>query len=317
MFNDLIYCLNATVPIFLIMLLGVILAKQGLMPTDFIGKLNSFVFKVPLPILLFNDMRRMNIAKSWSGSFVVFCFLISLASIMLVIALSYLLPKDKRDVQGELVQASYRSSCALLGIVILSGIYKDIHVAPLMIVGAVPLYNLMAVIILSFYKPGQVIFDRIILKQTFINILKNPMIISIAIGFVWSIMHIPTGFILDKTLVQIGDTAAPLGLLALGAAFDFNKAKKSLGIVSIAAFIKLIGLTLIFIPIAILLGYRNSELVAVLILCSSPTTVSAYVMAKAMDHKGIVSSGTVMLSTILCPFTMTFYLFILKTNGFI
>lgn len=317
MLNDLVYCLNATVPIFLIMILGVFLAKRGLMPYDFTSKLNSFVFKVPLPILLFNDMRQMDIAKSWSGGFVIFCFLISLASILLVIGLSYLIPKAKRDVQGELIQASYRSSCALLGIVILSGIYKDLHVAPLMIIGAVPLYNLMAVVILSFYKPGQGNLDKVILKRTFINILKNPMIISIAIGFAWSILHIPTGAILDKALIEIGNTAAPLGLLALGAAFDFEKARKALGLVSIASFIKLIGLSLIFIPIAVIIGYRDSELVATLILCSSPTTVSAYVMAKAMDHNGIVSSGAVMLSTMLCPFTMTILLFILKTNGYI
>lgn len=72
-----------------------------------------------------------------------------------------------------------------------------------------------------------------------------------------------------------------------------------------------------FLPIAIAMGYRNDKLIAVLIMLGSPTTVSSFVMAKSMGHDGQTSAGTVMLSTLFSAFTLTLWLFILKTNNLI
>ena len=75
----------------------------------------------------------------------------TLASIALAGILS-LLWKD-RVIRGEFIHASYRSSAALLGIAFIQNIYGDAGLAPLMIIGSVPLYNMMAVVVLSFFQP--------------------------------------------------------------------------------------------------------------------------------------------------------------------
>ena len=89
--------------------------------------------------------------------------------------------KDRR-LRGEFIQASYRSSAALLGIAFIKNIYGDVGMAPLMIIGSVPLYNVMAVVILSFTNPEGAVLDRRMLGKTAAGILKNPIILGILSG---------------------------------------------------------------------------------------------------------------------------------------
>ena len=112
--ENLIFSLNATVPIFLLMVLGFILKKLGLIDDVFASKMNKFVFLVPLPVLLFEDLSTVDFAEVWNLKFVLFCFAATLICIALAAAVSFLW-KDK-SIQGEFIQASYRSSAALLGI---------------------------------------------------------------------------------------------------------------------------------------------------------------------------------------------------------
>ena len=72
-----------------------------------------------------------------------------------------------------------------------------------------------------------------------------------------------------------------------------------------------------FIPVAVLLGFRNQELVAALIMLASPTTVTSYVMAKSMDNDEVLSSSIIVLTTVLSSITLTGWIFILRALGLI
>jgi hypothetical protein len=65
------------------------------------------------------------------------------------------------------------------------------------------------------------------------------------------------------------------------------------------------------------MGFRNEELVAILVMLGSATTVSSYVMARNMGHEGVLSSTTVMLTTLLSAFTLTFWLWLLRSLGYV
>ena len=110
--ENLIFSLNATVPIFLLMLLGLFFRKIGWIDDDFASKMNKFVFLVPLPVLVFEDLAAVDFSKVWDVRFVLFCFAATLISIGISAGVSFLW-KDKA-VQREFIQASYRRSAALL-----------------------------------------------------------------------------------------------------------------------------------------------------------------------------------------------------------
>lgn len=313
--ENLIFSLNATIPIFLMMLLGMLFRKLGWMDEVFAAKMNKFVFLVPLPVLLFEQLATVDFSEVWDIKFILFCFVVTAISITISTVIS-LLWKD-RSIKGEFIQATYRSSAALLGIAFIQNIYGTVGMAPLMIIGSVPLYNVMAVVVLSFFKPGNNSFDKVLVKKTLKGIVTNPIIIGIVAGFVWSALKLPMPLILHKTVSSIGATATPMGLMSMGATFEMKKATSKMKPTLVAVFMKLIGFCAIFLPVAAMLGFRNEQLIAILVMLGSATTVSSFVMARSMGHEGTLSSGVIMMTTLLSAFTLTMWLDVLRSFGLV
>ena len=311
--ENLIFSLNATVPVFLMMLLGMLFRKLGWIDEAFASKMNQFVFLVPLPVLVFHDLAAADIGDVWNFRFVAFCFLVTAASIAICAVLSCFL-KEKSQ-RGEFIQASYRSSAALLGIALTTNIYGNAGLVPLMIIGSVPLYNIMAVVVLSLTSPAKDAPKKGLWKSTLKGIVTNPIILGIAAGLLWSVLRLPFPPILEKTVSSLGDLAAPLGLIAMGATFRLDKAVGQAKPAVAASLIKLVGFCVLFLPLAVRMGFREEELVAILIMLGSATTVSCYVMAKNMGHEGTLTSSAVMLTTLFSAFTITGWLFLLKSLG--
>ena len=313
--ENLIFSLNATIPIFLMMLLGMLFRKLGWMDEVFAAKMNKFVFLVPLPVLLFEQLATVDFSEVWDIKFILFCFVVTAISITISTLIS-LLWKD-RSVKGEFIQATYRSSAALLGIAFIQNIYGTAGMAPLMIIGSVPLYNIMAVVVLSVFKPGNNSFDKALVKKTLKGIATNPIIIGIVAGFVWSALKLPMPSILHKTVSSIGATATPMGLMSMGATFEMKKATSKMKPTLEAVFMKLVGFCVVFLPMAALLGFRNEEMIAILVMLGSATTVSCFVMARNMGHEGTLSSGVIMMTTLLSAFTLTMWLDVLRSFGLV
>lgn len=313
--ENLIFSLNATIPIFLMMLLGMLFRKLGWMDEVFAAKMNKFVFLVPLPVLLFEQLATVDFSEVWDIKFIIFCFVVTAISITISTMIS-LLWKD-RSIKGEFIQSTYRSSAALLGIAFIQNIYGTAGMAPLMIIGSVPLYNVMAVVVLSFFKPGNNSFDKELVKKTLKGIVTNPIIIGIVVGFVWSALKLPMPLILHKTVSSIGATATPMGLMSMGATFEMKKATSKMKPTLVAVFMKLVGFCAIFLPMAAFLGFRNEELIAILVMLGSATTVSCFVMARNMGHEGTLSSGVIMMTTLLSAFTLTMWLDVLRSFGLV
>lgn len=281
----------------------------------FADKANQFVFKVALPVLLFEDLSNSDFLKVWDTRFVMFCFASTLGGILLAVLLSMAL-KDRR-LRGEFIQASYRSSAALLGIAFIKNIYGDVGMAPLMIIGSVPLYNVMAVVILSFTNPEGAVLDRRMLGKTAAGILKNPIILGILTGMAWSLLGLKQPQIMEKTVSSLAGVATPLGLMAMGASFDFRQASQRVGAAVGASAIKLVLLCAVFLPAAVYLGFREQQLVAILVMLGSAATVSCFVMARNMGHEGVLSSSVVAITTCGSAFTLTLWLDLIRTLGLI
>jgi len=315
--ENLIFSLNATIPVFLMMVLGWIFQKVKLIDEHTTQKINQFVFKALLPALLFMDLSKADFKSVWDTKFVIFCFMATIFSIIIAFVFS-LIHKDKSE-RGEIIQASYRSSAAILGIAFVNNIYGEATMAALMIVGTVPLYNIIAVIVLSLTSPktGESCNSGQILKKTLKDVLTNPIILGIAAGMIWSILDIPQPVIMSKSISYLGGMATPLSLIALGASFKVSDAKSKMPIAFCIAAVKLILFCVIFLPIAIALGFRGEKLIAILVMLGSATTGSSFVMSRNMGHKGTITACAVMVTTLCSAFTLTLWLFILKTLRYI
>ena len=312
--DNFIFSLNVTIPIFLVILLGYILRRLNFLTEEFVTVSNKYVFNVALPVMLFRDISSSNVSEDMSVKFFLFCMLVTIIMFLGVWGLAVLTIKDKTLV-GAYAQAGARGSAAILGVAFVENICGNIGMTPLMIVAAVPFFNIMSVIILVFNANNDENKDYGKIKSACINIAKNPIIIGIMVGLVASLINIKLPAIPARTVNYIAQTATPLALITVGAGFDTKQGIEKLRPALGATFIKLIGLPLMFMPIAYKLGFSGSEMVAILIMLASPTTVSSYIMAKNMDNDDILTSDVIVLTTLLSSLSLTLWIFILKTLG--
>ncbi len=314
--EQLLFSLNATVPVFLVMVVGYVLKRIGMLNDSFVKTLNTFNFKVTLPVLLFTDISGSDFYSVWDTRYVLYCFLVTFVTIAGIWTIAGLFYRDKSQL-GELIQASYRSSAAILGIAFIQNIYGTSGMAPLMIIGTVPLYNVAAVLILSLTGPSAHGLDKASLKKTLKGVITNPIIIGIFLGMFASILRINFPVMIDKTLNNIASLASPLALLGLGAGFEGKKALKQIPPTAVATALKLVILPAIFLPVAISIGFTGEKLVAILVMLGSPATASCYIMAKNMGHEGALTSSVVVATTFLSSVTLTGFLFVLRSMGVI
>ena len=311
--SALVYSLNATLPLFLIIMLGYGLQRCHWFTKDFATACDKLVFHVTLPVTLFLNMASVDIRSDFHFPFVVFCFVSSLLSILGIWLLTKMFLKDK-TLTGEFIQAGYRSSAAILGSALIQNLYGSSSYAPMMILGSVPLYNLSAVLILSL--GGKDTQSHNLTKHvlgTLLSLLCNPIIIGIALGSVTSYFRLGFPPIIANMMNKLAAVTIPLSLLSIGIGFQgFNAIRRLRPTVAIT-FIKLILLPALFLPLAVWCGFADQELVAALVMLGGPTTFGCYIMAKNMGHEGVLTSSAVAVTTPLSAVTLTLWMFLLRT----
>lgn len=309
--DNFIFSLNATVPVFLVMVIGYILKLMGKVNDNFCTVANDINYKITLPALLFMDISSTNIREVFDLKYVLYCAVVTSVCFGAIWGLSKVFVKNKTEV-GAFVQGSFRGSAAVLGIAFIQNMYGNGGMAPLMIIGAVPLYNIFSVIVLTFEGEDN---NGKNIKNAFINICKNPIILSILAGVAVSLLNINFPVMLDKTLESVAKLATPLALLVIGAGFEGRKAIAKLKITFVGALIKLVIQPAIFLPIAACLGFSGDKMIAILVMLGAPTTASCYIMAKAMHNDTVLTSSLVVMTTLLSSVTLTVWIFILKSMG--
>lgn len=312
--DSFLYSLNATIPIFLVMILGWGIRKLGIINDQFVAGANKYVFKVALPFLLFRDIKNANISGEFDLRFVLYCMIVTTICFFGMWAVCEVVMKDDSMI-GSFVQGACRSSAAILGMAFIENMYQDSGMAPLMIVSAVPLFNIYSVIVLTFKGKSNDSGGNI--RNACINVLKNPIILAIFLGLPFSLLEISFPVIVEKTITNVAQTATPLALIAIGAGFEGRKALKKLKPTIVASAMKLVGLAALFLPVAVFMGFRNQELMAILIMLASPSTVTCYIMAKNMNNDAVLSSSIIVLTTLLSSVTLTGWIFLLRLMGLI
>ena len=226
-----------------------------------------------------------------------------------------------RSIIGAFVQASYRSSVAVMGFAFMQNIYGSSGLIPMIIIGCVPLYNIFAVTVLTFEaEDAQNDPDKKNkLKKAAVGIIKNPIIIGIIAGCIGSLLNVYSFMppIIDKTLSNLSAVATPLSLIVIGASFEGRKAIAKIKPTAVCCAVKLLVMPLVFLTAAIMLGFRDEALLALVIMLGSPTTPSCYIMAKNMKNDGVLTSSVIAATTLLSSVTLTFWIFIVRTLGYI
>ena len=119
--DSLIYSLNATMPVFITIFIGYLLMRIGMLNNGFVNIANKFNLKVTLPVMLFVDLAATDIRNNFDLKYVLFCGLVTTVMFFAIWIAAKLIIKDK-SIIGAFVQASFRSSAAVMGLAFISNI---------------------------------------------------------------------------------------------------------------------------------------------------------------------------------------------------
>ncbi|MCR5095080.1 MAG: AEC family transporter [Lachnospiraceae bacterium] len=306
--ENLLLSFNVVAPLFLCILLGVFLRRIGLLKKDTLGAVNSLCFRVFLPIYLFNNIYGTTLAEAFDAKLVVF----SVITVLCVfLAAMLLIPRVERDNanRGAMIQAIFRSNFALFGLPVAISLCGEDRVGPTsLLVGIlVPVYNVLAVITLEFFRGGKP--DPLKMVR---GILTNPLIVASVLGIVMNLLSVPLPEAVMKASTDLGRVATPLSLVALGGSFVLGSVRVFRKQITLSVTAKLILFPLAATGIAVLLGFRDEMLAPVLIFSGAPTAVSSFPMAQQMGSNGELAADLVVFTTGFCILTMFVFIFIGK-----
>lgn len=309
--DNLIFSLNVVLPLVLLMFLGAFLRKIKIFDKDFLKKSNNFAFKVLLPFLLFNNIYNSEISKKINLQFIIFAISIVLITIGIMFIIVPKLEKDKRNI-GVIIQGLYRSNFILFGMPLCANIFGEegAGVVTALVAIIIPIYNFLAVVILNIFSG-----EKHNLSDTVISIVKNPLIIGTLLGIAASILQINLPVAIEKTISDVAKTATPIALMALGGEIEINNIWKNMKYIAWVTAGKLFIIPAIVILASVAFGYKGVELCALFCMVAPSTSVSSYTMAQQCDCNHELAGQFVFFSTVVSPFSIFMFIFILKTVG--
>ncbi len=309
--ENFLVCLNAVLPIFIIMALGYCARLVKVIGRDDVPRLNKMAFNFFMPFLMFYNIYTSDLSSSLKPMLIGY----ACGGVLCAYALSLgyvLLTEKKPERRGVMIQGIYRSNFVIIGLPIAASLLgtSELGTVAVLVAIIVPLFNVLAVITLETFNGERVDAGGIIL-----DILKNPLILSSAAG----ILALVVGLKLPKFVVSVlsGMSAAttPLLLFLLGAFFQFDGIKKYARDLVKVCVGRLIVIPAIFLTIGYFLGFRGVDFVALIGVFGSATAVSSFTMAQQMGGEAELAGDIVVVTSAACSFTLFGWSFLFKSLG--
>ena len=313
--ENIIVSFNVIAPVFFLMVLGYLLVNYtSLADRKLTKQANAIVFKIFLPCMLFYNVYQSDIGAE-IHSRIKLCIWAAGGLLILFVLLCLIVPKvvKQENQQGVVIQGIFRSNYVIFGVAVVQNMYgvKSTTTAAILSAILVPMYNFLAVVALSIFgEKRETDWKKIIL-----DIVKNPLIISSVLGIIFSLLGIRLPTAVDTTVQNLAKLSTPIAFMILGGDLDFSKVKGNLKVASVVLTIKLVILPLIMIPMIVMMGYRDADLLSGLLAYQTPVAVSSYIMAQQAGADGQLAGQLVVFSSVLSIFTLFVTILILRAIG--
>ena len=313
--DNIIVSFNVIAPVFFLMVLGYFLVNYTSLADGKLTKqAHAIVFKIFLPCMLFYNVYQSDIGSE-IHSRIRLCIWAAGGLLILFVLLCLIVPRivTQENQQGVVIQGIFRSNYVIFGVAVVQNMYgpKSTTTAAILSAILVPMYNFLAVVVLSIFGEKR----ENDWKKIILDIIKNPLIISSVLGIIFSLLGIRLPTAVDTTVQDLAKLSTPIAFMILGGDLDFSKVKGNLKTAFVVLTIKLVILPLIMIPMIVTMGYRDADLLSGLLAYQTPVAVSSYIMAQQAGADGQLAGQLVVFSSVLSIFTLFVTIFILRTVG--
>lgn len=313
--QNLIIVAGLVAPVFLIVALGYILKKLGMINDNFVKLSSRIVFSVSLPALIFTEISKTDLSRILNIELIGFAYAGTLVTFFIVWLLSIPSVKTATD-RTVFIQGSFRGNFAVIGLALIANVYgiDNLGKASLLLAFTIPIYNTLSVIALTVPLRKE---RQMNISHTVFEILRNPLVLAVIFSVPFSYFKIELPFIADRTINYLAALALPLALLGIGGFMNFTEIKKGFTLSLYSSVLKLIVFPVVMTYGAYLFGFRGYDLGLLFILFACPTAIASFIMAEAMGSNSKLAANILLMTTLASLVTITLGLFILKEYNLI
>lgn len=289
--------------------------------------LNKLVFHVFLPAMLFLNVYKIENLGGMDFGYILYVAVVVLA-VFVVSVPAVMLVTQKNERRGALLQASFRSNYALIGIPLAESLFGEegVAVATLLSAVIIPVFNVLAVASLSVFRRSG---EKPDIREILLEILKNPLIRSIAAGVLVLgiralLVRYDIGFRLTdlkpvyKVIEYLSSMATPLALLVLGVQFEFSAVASLRREILYGTLVRTLIVPLLGIGIAYLFlqdSFTGAHFAAFVAVFATPVAVSSVPMAQEMESDVILAGQLVVWTTLFSAAAVFLASFLLRMAG--
>jgi len=325
--DSLIFALNAVAPIIIMVAIGYILKRIGLLNAEFAKAINKLVFHLFLPVMLFLNVYKIDGIASIEFEPIIFSVVALLAIFLLALPVVLALSK-KQDQRGVLLQAAFRSNYALVGIPLTQSLFGDagLAVSSLMSMVVIPFINMLAVVSLSVFKTDG---KKPSVKKVLLGVVKNPLIQSVFLGILALIIR---GFFVKwgigfrisdikpiyTVMGYLANLATPLALLMLGAQFEFSAVVSMKKEITFGVLMRTVVVPALCIGSAFLFfrsTFNGAHFAAFVAVFATPVSVSSVPMTQEMGSDAKLAGQLVVWTTVFSALSVFAISFLLRLAG--
>ena len=303
------YTFSVTAPVFVIVFIGLWLKSKQKIGDSFIQEASYIVFNLSLPILIFLSIQKYSIDWSDQIGFISFCISAAVISfgVFWIISAFYVAHEDR----GVVVQGAFRSNLGIIGLALCAKAFggPGLALAAVILAVVTPVFNILSVYGLnhSLSKGKSVSFIKIIT-----DILKNPLIIAIALGFLCTGLGISLPDVAIDAGTYLAQMTLPLALISIGGAMSISELKRSTGLS-----LQVVVAKLLLVPIGVTLcayylGFEGVELGCIMLMFASPTATASFIMVRSMGGNYALASNIIVISTLCSALSISILLYLAK-----
>lgn len=301
------------VPVVILILLGALSVRLGLISRDFVKHGNGALFNVLLPLNLFCGIYSI---ENFSDIDIMPAVWLTVYSILVIVLGWYYNTKMRRDpeTRAVLVQSYVRTNLALFGLSIAMRYYEGVNydTVILNLMLFVPVTNIMSLVIFELSAGAKVDYKKVILSTMSNNIVRFSLA-AVAL----KILNINLPEIVYAPLENLGNTASPIGLFLIGGGLTFSSLKSDLPYIADSIAWKSIAVPIVGLALTVFMGFSGQSLFVVALSLLSPVAVVSYTYADLYTSKGELAASIVMFTTVASLFSLTAGFYILMSAGLI
>lgn len=300
-------------PLLLLIALGYFIKRIKMVNEEVSVDLSKIVLNILLPVNIFLNIYDSDFETAFNGKLVATIVLANILLTIVSIGFVHLFTKDHRSLSA-MMQVCVRGNHSIFGIPLGISICGNIVGAPMSILSGIlsGIYSIYAIFLFEYYQTTNKNKLSVVL-----NVLKTPLTLSVIFGILFNVLRINIPEICYTTLSYMSKSLTGISLINIGISFNFAIDKNCVKLLIPSVLYKILIMPALSTTLGALLGFRNENLVIILVLSAVPVALACFPTANCYDTDLELTKAATVYSHVGCALTIPLMLSIVKILGLI